>query len=47
MGGEIGDGRYAEVAKWMREGCATVLAAGEDRAYQERPKVDVVTTALP
>ncbi|GAA3560899.1 universal stress protein [Nonomuraea rosea] len=44
---EAGDGRYADVAKWMRAGCATVLAAGESRAAREQPKVDVRTAALP
>ncbi|TMR88057.1 universal stress protein [Nonomuraea basaltis] len=44
---EADDGRYADVAKWMRAGCATVLAAGENRASHEQPKIAVRTAALP
>lgn len=40
-------GRYAEVAEWMREGCASVLAAAESRASGEAPKAQVTTVALP
>ncbi len=44
---EAKDGRYSEVAAWLREGCATVLAAGENRAFHEQPKAEVKTAALP
>ncbi|MDF2707150.1 universal stress protein [Nonomuraea muscovyensis] len=44
---EEGSGRLAEVARWMREGGKTVLAAAEDRVRRERPKVAVETGLLP
>lgn len=44
---ETRDGRLSEVAKWMREGCTTVLAEGKSRAVREQPKVEVKTLALP
>ncbi|MEV1238948.1 universal stress protein [Nonomuraea sp. NPDC050022] len=44
---ETRDGRLAEATKWMREGCATVLAEGKSRAVREQPKAEVETLALP
>lgn len=40
-------GRYAAVAKWMRDGGAMVLAAAEDRARREQPKISIRTVLLP
>ncbi|TMR92426.1 universal stress protein [Nonomuraea basaltis] len=44
---ETETGRYAEVAAWMRDGGKSVLAAGEERARREQPKISVSTTFLP
>ncbi|MGN9838352.1 universal stress protein [Nonomuraea sp. H19] len=44
---ESGSARYADVARWMREGATTVLAAAEDRARREHPDVSVTTELLP
>ncbi|MET8007621.1 universal stress protein [Nonomuraea glycinis] len=44
---ETTTGGYAEVAAWMRAGGKTVLAAAEDRARTEEPKISVRTTFLP
>ncbi|MFF4615527.1 universal stress protein [Nonomuraea jabiensis] len=38
--------RYAEVARWLREGGKSVLAAAEQRARREQPKIIVETTFL-
>jgi nucleotide-binding universal stress UspA family protein len=40
-------GRYAEVARWMRQGGQSVLATAEDRARAERPRLTVETALLP
>ncbi|MEV4166690.1 universal stress protein [Nonomuraea dietziae] len=40
-------GRYASVATWMREGAATVVAAGLDRARREEPEVVADSALLP
>jgi nucleotide-binding universal stress UspA family protein len=40
-------GRYAEVARWMRQGGQSVLAAAEDRARAEQPQLTVETALLP
>jgi nucleotide-binding universal stress UspA family protein len=40
-------GRYADVAKWMRDNGTTVLTAGADRARREQPEIDVHTAFLP
>ncbi|MGW3353427.1 universal stress protein [Nonomuraea rubra] len=40
-------GRLAEVAAWMREGGRSVLAAAEERARGDQPKISVRTTFLP
>ncbi|MFC5834113.1 universal stress protein [Nonomuraea insulae] len=39
--------RYAEVARWMREGANTVLAAAQDRIQREWPRVRVEGLLLP
>ncbi|MEU4702468.1 universal stress protein [Nonomuraea dietziae] len=39
--------RYAEVARWMRQGAETVLAAGVERAHRQQPKLTVETGILP
>ncbi|MFB9526688.1 universal stress protein [Nonomuraea roseola] len=39
--------RYAEVARWMRQGGETVLAAGVERAHRQQPKLTVETGILP
>ncbi|HEX4815462.1 universal stress protein [Nonomuraea sp. NPDC049480] len=44
---ETETGRYAEVAGWMREGGGSVLAAAEERARREQPKITVETAFLP
>lgn len=45
---ESGDeGRYAGVARWMREGAETVLAGGVDRARREVPGLTVDSRPLP
>ncbi|MBT2231384.1 universal stress protein [Nonomuraea sp. NEAU-A123] len=44
---EAETGRYAAVAKWMRDGGAMVLAAAEDRARREQPKISIRTVLLP
>ncbi|MEU7898128.1 universal stress protein [Nonomuraea sp. NPDC049152] len=44
---ETGQGRYAGVARWMREGAETVLAAGVDRARREQPGLTVEAKILP
>ncbi|HUR09142.1 MAG TPA: universal stress protein [Nonomuraea sp.] len=44
---ETQSGRYAVVAKWMRDGGAMVLAAAEDRARREQPKISIRTELLP
>ncbi|WP_336206781.1 universal stress protein [Nonomuraea sp. LPB2021202275-12-8] len=44
---ETDSGRYAEVARWMRQGGQSVLAAAEDRARHEQPKIAVETALLP
>jgi nucleotide-binding universal stress UspA family protein len=44
---ETESGRLAEVAAWMREGGREVLAAAEERARGEQPKITVRTTFLP
>ncbi|GAA2310419.1 universal stress protein [Nonomuraea roseoviolacea subsp. roseoviolacea] len=44
---EPGGGRYTEVARWMREGGRTVLAAAEERVRRERPEVAVEAALLP
>ncbi|MEU8247360.1 universal stress protein [Nonomuraea sp. NPDC048916] len=41
------EGRFADVARWMREGGMTVLASGEERVRREAPKAGVETTLLP
>lgn len=43
---EEGD-RYAGIAKWMREGGETVLAAAVERARREAPQVEVESAQLP
>ncbi|MER6950213.1 universal stress protein [Nonomuraea sp. NPDC000554] len=40
-------GHYAEVARWIRDGGRTVLAAAEERAHREQPKIEVTTAFLP
>jgi Universal stress protein UspA and related nucleotide-binding proteins len=40
-------GRYAGVARWMREGAETVLAGGVDRARREAPGLEVDCALLP
>ncbi|WP_344830176.1 hypothetical protein [Nonomuraea dietziae] len=45
--GEDQGGRYASVATWMREGAATVVAAGLDRARREEPEVVADSALLP
>ncbi|MEU7854160.1 universal stress protein [Nonomuraea sp. NPDC049141] len=44
---EAQSGRYAAVAKWMRDGGAMVLAAAEERAHREQPKISITTVLLP
>ncbi|MGW4964076.1 universal stress protein [Nonomuraea sp. NPDC004186] len=44
---ETKNGRLAEVATWMREGCETVLAGGKSRAVHEQPTAEVKTLVLP
>ncbi|MEU4223621.1 universal stress protein [Nonomuraea sp. NPDC026600] len=44
---EAEPGRYASVAKWMRDGGAMVLAAAEDRARREQSKINIRTALLP
>ncbi|MFE3454738.1 universal stress protein [Nonomuraea sp. NPDC059194] len=44
---ETEQGRYAEVAHWMRQGAATVLAAAVDRARRAHPKLTVESRILP
>ncbi|MFD1538455.1 universal stress protein [Nonomuraea guangzhouensis] len=44
---EAQSGRYAAVAKWMRDGGEMVLAAAEDRARREQPKISITTVLLP
>ncbi|MFD1939994.1 MULTISPECIES: universal stress protein [Nonomuraea] len=44
---ETEQGRYAGVARWMREGAQTVLAAGVDRALREHPGLTVEAEILP
>ncbi|WP_433501407.1 universal stress protein [Sphaerimonospora sp. CA-214678] len=39
--------RYAGVARWMREGADTALAAAVDRARREAPEVEVDSAHLP
>ncbi len=39
--------RYAEVARWMREGADTVLASARDRVLRESPQVPVEAVLLP
>ncbi|GAA1654652.1 universal stress protein [Nonomuraea maheshkhaliensis] len=41
------DGRYAEVAAWMRRGGKEVLDAGEERARRENRDVKVTADLLP
>ncbi|GIH68466.1 universal stress protein [Sphaerimonospora thailandensis] len=40
-------GRYAGVARWMREGADTALAAAVDRARRASPEVEVDSAHLP
>lgn len=40
-------GRFAGVARWMREGADTALAAAVDRARREAPEVEVDSAPLP
>ncbi|MFG3436475.1 universal stress protein [Nonomuraea sp. NPDC047897] len=44
---EDASGRLAEVARWMREGGRTVLAAAENRVRGEQPGIAVETGLLP
>jgi nucleotide-binding universal stress UspA family protein len=45
---ETGDeGRYAGVARWMREGAETVLAGAVDRALREVPGLKVESRPIP
>ncbi|GAA2216225.1 universal stress protein [Nonomuraea monospora] len=44
---ETETGRLAEVAAWMREGGRSVLAAAEERARGDKPKISLRTTFLP
>jgi len=42
-----GDGPYAGVARWMREGAETVLAGAVDRARREVPGLEVEAVPIP
>ncbi|MFB4278974.1 universal stress protein [Nonomuraea sp. MTCD27] len=44
---EQGAVRYAEVARWMRDGANTVLTSAEERARREWPQVRVEGVLLP
>ncbi|MEU7740771.1 universal stress protein [Nonomuraea sp. NPDC049158] len=44
---ETASGHYAAVAKWMRDGGEMALAAAEDRARGEHPKINIRTMLLP
>ncbi|MEU4508691.1 universal stress protein [Nonomuraea wenchangensis] len=44
---ETETGRLAEVAAWMRDGGRSVLAAAEERARGDEPKISLRTTFLP
>ncbi|MFC7589340.1 universal stress protein [Nonomuraea antimicrobica] len=44
---EEGPVRYAEVARWMRDGANSILISAQDRARRECPQVDVEGVLLP
>ncbi|MET9342916.1 universal stress protein [Nonomuraea sp. NPDC003804] len=44
---ETDQGRYSEIAQWMRQGAEAVLEAGADRARRLEPALTVETAILP
>lgn len=44
---ETGSGRYAEVARWMRQGGLSVLSAAEERVRRAWPELPLETALLP